>query len=177
MRYFSLTVLALFLLAGCQAGKKPYHTGKYKGHPILVGQIPVQALEKEPYAAWFKENYAEYMPDKPTLQALKDMDKSGIRIDVYMGTWCPDSREHVPHFVRVVREAGFSVKQYRIFALPRHYGDSPLVKGKNIIRVPTFIVYRNGKELARIIEYPMESIEKDLWHILRGDHYIHDYQK
>ncbi len=171
-----ILLLALFA-AGCHAARQSYHTETYKGKPILVGQIPVVALQKAPYKTWFEENYNEYQPDTVALGALKQLDKSGVHIDIYMGTWCPDSREHVPHFVRVARAAGISEKQFRIFALPRHYGESPLVKGKNIIRVPTFIVYKKDKEAARIIEYPMESIERDLLRILRGEHYVHDYQK
>ncbi len=177
MRALRLSFIFVLLLAGCHAAKQSYHTETYKGRPILVGQIPVEALRKPPYKTWFEENYNEYQPGAAALDSLKTFDKSNLRIDVYMGTWCPDSREHVPHFVRVAHEAGIARKQYRIFALPRHYGDSPLVKGKNIIRVPTFIVYLNGKEAARIIEYPMQSIERDLLRILRGEHYVHDYQK
>ncbi len=177
MRPLRFLWILTMLVAGCHAAKQSYHTETYKGRPILVGQIPVEALRKSPYKTWFEENYNEYQPDMAALNGIKQMDKSGLHIDIYMGTWCPDSREHVPHFVRVAHEAGISEKQFRIFALPRHYGDLPLVKGKNIIRVPTFIVYLNGKEAARIIEYPMQSIEADLLRILRGETYIHDYQK
>ena len=177
MRIFRMFIIFGLLFSGCQTAKQNYHTETYKGRPILVGQIPVEALRKAPYKTWFEENYNEYQPEAAALDALKTLDKSNLRIDVYMGTWCPDSREHVPHFLRVAHEAGIARKQFRIFALPRHYGDSPLVRGKNIIRVPTFIVYLNGKEAARIIEYPMQSIERDLLRILRGEHYVHDYQK
>jgi hypothetical protein len=34
-------------------------------------------------------------------------------------------------------------------------------KRLNITHVPTFIYYRNEKELGRIVENPMESLEKD----------------
>jgi hypothetical protein len=34
--------------------------------------------------------------------------------------------------------------------------------------VPTFIFFRNGQELGRIIESPIQSLEKDLRQIILG---------
>jgi hypothetical protein len=39
-------------------------------------------------------------------------------------------------------------------------------RGLNILRVPTLIVYDNNNELNRFVEYPVESIEKDLLKML-----------
>ena len=47
--------------------------------------------------------------------------------------------------------------------------------GKNIQRVPTLIIYHKRKELGRIIESPVVSIEKDLISILKQDGYIPNY--
>ena len=40
--------------------------------------------------------------------------------------------------------------------------------GMNITHVPTFIFYRDGLELGRIVEYPNRTIEKDMVEILVG---------
>lgn len=165
------------LLTACGSRKPAYHTETYKGKPILVGEINESLLRQKPYAEWFEESYRDYRPRDSVMRALKKIDWKPFRIEVYMGTWCPDSQEHVPVFLRILHEAGFPAKQVKIFALPRHYAQSPLVKGKHIIRVPTFIVYKNGKEAGRIIEYPMKSLEEDLLDIASGRPYVHDYQK
>ena len=36
----------------------------------------------------------------------------------------------------------------------------------DIKRVPTLVVLRDGEEIGRIVEYPVESLEKDLLKIL-----------
>jgi uncharacterized protein (DUF1015 family) len=38
-----------------------------------------------------------------------------------------------------------------------------------IEKVPTFIVYRNGEEIGRIIETPIKSMEEDLYEILKNN--------
>jgi thiol:disulfide interchange protein len=45
----------------------------------------------------------------------------------------------------------------------------------NIINVPTFIFYREGKEINRIVELTIESIEKDILKILDGTGYQNAY--
>jgi hypothetical protein len=47
--------------------------------------------------------------------------------------------------------------------------------GKNIVRVPTIIVEQNGKEIGRIIEFPVSSLEKDMLSILRRENYVPNY--
>ena len=42
-------------------------------------------------------------------------------------------------------------------------------EGLNIEKVPTFIFYKNGIEIGRIIESPEKSIEKDFLKILNGN--------
>ena len=48
-------------------------------------------------------------------------------------------------------------------------------EGFGIINVPTFIFYRGGQELGRIVEYPIESLEADMVKILSGQPYRHAY--
>ena len=37
------------------------------------------------------------------------------------------------------------------------------------------IVYENGEEINRIVEFPIETLEKDLLAIVRGEDYKHAY--
>jgi hypothetical protein len=52
-----------------------------------------------------------------------------------------------------------------------------LEKGMNIHHVPTFILYQNGIEVNRIIETPVESLEKDLIAIIQAKKYSSNYSK
>jgi hypothetical protein len=49
--------------------------------------------------------------------------------------------------------------------------------GRNILRVPTIIIEKNGEEVGRIIEFPVLSLEKDLLSILRMENYIPNYHQ
>jgi len=80
-------------------------------------------------------------------------------------TWCGDSKEQMPHFVKLCHKAAIENVSY--YALSR----KKLMPGMDrdqykIELVPTFIVFRGGQEIGRIIETPQVSLEKDLWRIL-----------
>ena len=52
-----------------------------------------------------------------------------------------------------------------------------LQEGYNIIRVPTFIFFRKGKEIGRFVEYPRVSVEADMLKIVSGEPYKHSYEE
>ena len=52
-----------------------------------------------------------------------------------------------------------------------------LQKGFAIRHTPTFIFFRDGKEIGRFVEHSKKTIEKDILKILRGGNYKHPYQK
>ena len=52
-----------------------------------------------------------------------------------------------------------------------------LQKGYAIKQTPTFIFYRDGKEIGRFVEHSKKSLEKDILKILRERNYKHPYQK
>jgi hypothetical protein len=42
----------------------------------------------------------------------------------------------------------------------------PFIEGKNIIKVPTFIIIIDNQEKGRIVENPIKSVEEDLLDII-----------
>jgi hypothetical protein len=50
-----------------------------------------------------------------------------------------------------------------------------LEKNQDIINIPTIIFMKNGKEINRIVEFPIETIEKDIYKILSGNEYKNAY--
>jgi len=48
-------------------------------------------------------------------------------------------------------------------------------KGLEIFNVPTYIFKKNGKEINRIVEFPVETLEKDIFKILSGQEYKNIY--
>ena len=66
-------------------------------------------------------------------------------------------------------QAGIPAERVRLHGLDRAM-KSPdgLAAGYQIVRVPTFIVLRGGKEEGRIVERPIGTLEGDLLTILAG---------
>ena len=115
----------------------------------------------------WQDTYDKYEPPAEMIDALKTRLGSGMKIDVYLGTWCPDSRNNVPLFLKILDRAAVTVP-VRYFNVPRK---SPrdtkyYVEAMQVERVPSFIFYRDGKEIGRIIENPKASMVEDMMDIV-----------
>ncbi|MCX6318420.1 MAG: hypothetical protein NTW29_14105 [Bacteroidetes bacterium] len=147
---------------------------------LLYGVCTIDSLQNAPYNKWFTQGYTAYQPHAGTMQQMKKINTADLRIEVFFGTWCGDSKREVPRFLKLLDELSFPAHKTKLIALGT--GDS-LVKqspqheeaGKGIFRVPTFILYKNGVELGRINEYPVYSLEKDLLTLLSGQTYTPNY--
>lgn len=143
---------------------------------VLLGEQPRSAFDQLPFKHWFDSIYHGYTADAALLKnAWTDE-----QVDVFMGTWCGDSRREVPHFLKIMDSLGVPPQKVRIICTksgnPGHK-TSPgrEEQGLYIFRVPTFIVRKNGKEIGRIVEFPVQSLEKDLLAIIRGQAYEPNY--
>lgn len=141
---------------------------------MLVGKIDRQQLEEGDYKKWFEPRYDAYKVDNEAVATIAEL-LDGVEVTIFMGTWCPDSHREVPNFYKVI-DATEAAPSVDLFAVT-HAKTTPagFEDGKNIQRVPTFIFTKDGKELGRIVEYPIESLEKDMIKILQGDDYKHAY--
>ncbi|WP_335966024.1 thioredoxin family protein [Galbibacter sp. PAP.153] len=142
---------------------------------ILLGIQSREALEEAPYKEWFDENYNDYKVDKETLEAIKPL-LEGMNIKIFMGTWCSDSQHQVPVFFNIMDKAGYSYDDFTLITMSRDKTTpANLEKGLNIINVPTIIFYKDGKEMNRIVEYPIHTMEEDMLQILQGKDYKNPY--
>ncbi len=151
-----------------------------EGNPFLLGKIDKSGLTSDNYNQWFSENYNNYQVDKSIISDLKTT-LNNFTITVFMGTWCGDSKREVPRFYKILEASNFPMHQLTVIALsskPYMYKQSPrhYEAGLNIHRVPTFIFYKNGKEINRIVEHPVESLEKDMLNITTSNDYESNYQ-
>ena len=114
----------------------------------------------------WKEKYDQYDPVADMVDALKAKLVGDVRIDVYLGLWCPDSRNNVPLFIKIMDRAGTAV--------PVRYFDVPKKANKEILffidefkvrLIPTFIFYRDDKEIDRIVENPKAGMIEDTMEI------------
>jgi thiol-disulfide isomerase/thioredoxin len=142
----------------------------------LMGVHGEQAFNQEPFASWFQPGYEAYEPDVMMLDELITQ-LQDVEIRAYMGTWCGDSKREVPKFYKLLDQAEFDQSNLTLIAVDRSKTQpESLVDGYNVIRVPTFIFYRDGKELGRFVERPVESLEQDILKIVSGQAYKHAYE-
>jgi thiol-disulfide isomerase/thioredoxin len=148
-----------------------------KPHEDLVGAIDKFALLETPYRSWYKKNYSSYSPDKSSLKALAKT-HNGVRVKVFMGTWCHDSQREVPRLFKILESSNFDLSNLNLVALnPAKKTPNGLEKGLNIQRTPTFIFFKDGVEIGRIVETPRDSLENDILKIVSGQEYKHSYQE
>ena len=151
-----------------------------RGNAMLLGVHTKEDLQQMPYKEWFEKNYADYTVDSATAGQLTPFVKNK-KFEIFMGTWCGDSRREVPRMFKILAFAGVRPGQIKMIMLDDHdstYKQSPghEEKGKSIHRVPDLIVYNGKKEMNRIVEYPVVSLEKDLLAIVNGSAYQPNYR-
>ena len=94
----------------------------------------------------------------------------GARVDVILGTWCSDSREEVTRFWRGLDAAGdvpFTVGYWGT-GFGDYMPEVERAEELEVIAVPTFVVFREGEEVGRVVERSEKGIEVDLYELLTG---------
>ena len=142
------------------------------GKKKLIGQCDRSGLQAEPYNEWFSKYYDSYTPDLAIIKKGKKKAKK-VTIEIFMGTWCGDSRRGVPKFYKTLDALGIDEENVTLINVNNdkgQYKQSPTgeEKGKLIHRVPTFIFYDDGNEIGRIVETPVTSYEMDIVQIVNG---------
>ncbi|TVZ08194.1 thiol-disulfide isomerase/thioredoxin [Cellulophaga sp. RHA_52] len=169
-------LLALFLFTVVASAQVPKD---HNNRERLLGKISKSDLTKNSFENWFTPNYNDYKVDTETINTIKDKLKA-YKIVAFMGTWCGDSKRETPPFYKALEAANYPMENFSLVAVDNaknNYKKSPggEEKGLNITHVPTFIFFKNGKEINRIVESPIISLEKDIKAIITGSTYIPNY--
>ncbi len=146
----------------------------------LLNEVEIAQLRQEPYNSWYASNFDSYHPNTTMVDALKKQKLSNYSVRIYFGSWCGDSKRELPRMMRLLKEINFSEKNIALIGVDDStevYKQSPkrLEAGLNIYRVPTFIIYEGKNEVARIVEYPVETLERDLLTIFSRKTYQPNY--
>ncbi len=112
----------------------------------------------------WKKIYENYSPDLGTVDKIKKFTKD-VSAEIYLGTWCKDSRNNVPKLIKIF-EFLPDIKVKYVAVIWRSCDKSGIYKKMDLKRIPTIVFYRNGKEVGRIIENPVKTLEKDILDIL-----------
>ena len=163
------------ILTSCNAQQKVTATKNKSGD--LVGFANKESFNQTPYKGWFDQKFASYNPDAATISSLKK-ELKGIKIKGFMGTWCGDSKRETPRVFKILEAADFKMNNLELVTVNRSKRTpNNLQEGLNIFKVPTFIFYKDGKEIGRFVEYARETLEKDMLKIVSGQPYKHSYDR
>lgn len=146
----------------------------WDGNEILVGKIS-SAQMTQYSAAWFDKEYDFYKVNAERLAQIKPFLKDK-RVVLLMGTWCEDSQREVPGMIKILNEAGYNTAEMEIIAVDE---DKKTVEGleKNydLTYIPALIFFDGEKEINRIVEFPINTLEQDMLDILSGKEYKNAY--
>lgn len=145
------------------------------GGEMLLGKIDRSGLQLEQFNQWYVENDSLHQVDSTLVSDLK-LNLAPLTIKVFMGSWCEDSQKLVPALFKVLDAAQFDYTNIEMIALD-HDKKTPdsLEVDYNIEYVPTLIFSENGVELNRIVEYEIETLEKDMVKIINKQPYKNVY--
>lgn len=140
------------------------------GKPMLLGAISIEELQQEPFAEWYQMESDGYEVDTELTNAISNPGQ--YTYEVFLGTWCGDSRREVPRMEKIFSEMGIDMSNVLIVTLDRDkISPNGEQEGKDIRYVPTLIVNKDNQEIGRIVESPSSetaTLESDLFEISLG---------
>ncbi|EGV44940.1 thioredoxin [Bizionia argentinensis JUB59] len=189
---YKLAFVVLFyfvLIQSCKtAGNKVVNTEESEAEFIeteiaecascdLIGEISrAELVNNSTFNQWFSTNYEAYQFNALAMETLKSVSTENISFKIILGTWCSDSHRDVPRFTKILDAINIQENVIEYYALDvNKLSPEGIENTYNIIQVPTFIVYKNGVELNRIVEMSVRTLEEDLATILTTNDYKNVY--
>jgi len=175
MKSLVIAIIFLQLVISCSTTLNQSVHDKKSSSRMLIGLSNRQGLQQDPFSGWFNKEYGAYVLNQEAVQGIKNYSKN-LSIKLFMGTWCKDSRREVPRIYRILDEIDLVGPRLTLINLDRKKSSPGKEEvGLNVHHVPTVILYKNGNEIGRIIEYPVQSLEEDMVAILNGTNYTPNY--
>lgn len=144
---------------------------------MLIGEYDRKQLEEEPYASWYKSTYEAYTPKEEALETIKE-NISDYDITVLMGTWCHDSKRETPKLLKLLDLSNYDMDKLTLIGVDYRRNTPDNAREKyDVLRVPTIIFYKDGKEVNRFVEHAKQSLEEDIAKIVAGKEYSNSYAK
>jgi len=164
MRFLIITLLFSYTISFSQNLNNKIFDQKYNDS-LIVGICNENIFKTEPYSNWFFTEHNTYIPDYEIVLALPNVINE-ISITIVLGVWCSDSRREFPRFMKVLDLINFNKNNLQIIAVNTQK-DAILsdISEYNITKIPTFIFYKNNKEIGRIVETPTTNLEYDFLNI------------
>lgn len=170
-----MKALLFFIFLGCCTITAQEKETISQNRNYYVGLKTKNDFLKEPHAKWFNQEYKNYKFQNKVISKLKKH-KETIQIKVFMSVWCHDSHREIPRLYTILEAINFDNEKLEVFALNRaKKAPGNPQKEYDIRRTPTLIFLKDGKEIGRFVEKPIQTLEKDILKIISGKNYKHAY--
>ncbi|MBT6161301.1 thioredoxin family protein [Flavobacteriaceae bacterium] len=177
-------VLSLFLWSACNNGitkKAPLQPLEVassigeEGETVLVGPMNRANLNTPEFNAWLQPEYDTLKIPEGWIAEHAALAK-GLHFKLFLGTWCGDTQRELGGMFKLLDALGVSNEDIEMYGLSEAK-DSPKGYEKTyaIINIPTLIFMEEGKEINRIVEFPVESLIEDFSKILKRAPYKDAY--
>jgi len=135
---------------------------------ILIGKCSLQGLINFPkFKAHYEVEYANYNPEEGVINSLQ-LRLKDFKFTIVLGTWCGDSLREVPRLLKILALLKIPENDINIIAVDQSKSiPQDSIEQFEIIKVPTFLFYKNDQELGRIVERPIETLEKDMLYLIK----------
>ncbi|HZI94698.1 MAG TPA: thioredoxin family protein [Patescibacteria group bacterium] len=150
------------------------------GVVFYVGSNRLKILPKQPlvgptgqdeilrHSPLYRKGIDTYTPEPSSIAYLQSI-RTPVEIEVFFGTWCPHCKVLVPKFMKTIKVAANPSLSVSYHGVPMGFGTYDPARSKNVTGIPTFIFWKDGKELGRIPGEPTSgSIEHAVADILRA---------
>ena len=152
---FKITFLGIFVFTNCFAQDN-----------LAIDTISHNQLVSNYWKEIYYEYYHNYVVDEVIISKVPALTEN-IKITIVLGSWCIDSKKQVPAFLKIIDMLDFNYENITIIGVDRNKKSKTAnIDNLYIEYVPTFIFYRDEKEIDRIIESPVETLEMDILKIL-----------
>ena len=145
-----------------------------KGEKMVVGKISYNKLVD--FSKKWENN------DQTNLNLKNDSKLRSlffnIKIKIFMGTWCEDSIREIPYLFNILNSINYNIESVEIICVDENKNTPEgYEKDFEIIKVPTIIFLKKNEEINRIVEFPVETLQKDIIKILSNNNYKHAYSE
>lgn len=163
MRRFSTLALLLFAVSVNAQKMNKTIEDPLKNRTVLIDPCTRAAIVNFPeMKVSYDVEYPAYTPDSNAVSSMKRL-MADKKITIVLGTWCGDSKLQVPRFLKLLDALAVPEKDVTFICVDGHKKtDDGSIDRLRIERVPTFIFYEKKKELGRITESPVISLEQDM---------------
>lgn len=173
MKKFIIIMMSFFAINSLQSQINTIVFDSVAQKDILIGECNQEGLNSPPFNEFYTREYGSYSPSPEIISEIINRDKN-YKILIIMASWCGDSQEQVPRFLKIADDAGFSRDKIRIICVnkgKKATGFEEILDKIVIERVPTFVFYstiNENLEIGRIVETPHETLEMDWLKIIEN---------